>query len=172
MKKAKGQALGYVHALPPEEGNPPFIIVVDVGYTFEVYADFSRLGKTYSQFPDAQTYRIALKDLADETVRDRLAAIWLDPLGHRRRAPRTRARRTGAAQARRPLHTPGLHCGHRMALRKSRGASAASCRQGGMPIGKTPSLRVGEVYAETATAERNAHARAVAGFSEFFGATK
>jgi hypothetical protein len=80
MKKAKGQALRYVHDLSPAEGNPPFIIVVDVGYTLEIYADFSRLGKTYSQFPDAQTYRIALKDLADEKIRQRLGAIWLDPL--------------------------------------------------------------------------------------------
>jgi hypothetical protein len=56
------------------------VVVVDVGHTFELYADFSRLGKTYSQFPDAQSYRIALKDLSDEKIRQRLAAIFLDPL--------------------------------------------------------------------------------------------
>ncbi len=32
MKKAKGQAERYVRSLPADEGNPPFIIVVDVGY--------------------------------------------------------------------------------------------------------------------------------------------
>ena len=80
MKKAKGQAAGYVHALPAEEGNPPFVVVVDVGHTFELYADFSRLGKTYSQFPDALNYRIALKDLSDEKVRRRLSTLFEDPL--------------------------------------------------------------------------------------------
>ena len=44
MKKAKGQAERYVRSLPPSEGNPPFVLVVDVGHVIEVYADFSRLG--------------------------------------------------------------------------------------------------------------------------------
>jgi len=48
MKGAKGKAEWYVRSLPPEEGNPPFILVVDVGHLIELYADFSRLGKTYS----------------------------------------------------------------------------------------------------------------------------
>jgi len=76
MKKAKGQAERYVRSLPASEGNPPFILVVDVDHMIELYADFSRLGKTYSQFPDARSYRIALKDLAKEETRWLLARVW------------------------------------------------------------------------------------------------
>ena len=54
MQGARGQAEGYVRALPPSEGNPPFVVVVDVGHTFELYSDFSRAGKTYVPFPDAR----------------------------------------------------------------------------------------------------------------------
>ena len=81
MKGAKGKAEWYVRSLPPEEGNPPFFLVVDVGHVFELYADFSRLGKTYSQFPDARSYRIRLKDLAKDETRGLLARVWSDPLG-------------------------------------------------------------------------------------------
>ena len=42
MLEAKAQADQYVRALPPAEGNPPFVLV-DVGHTIERYADFSRL---------------------------------------------------------------------------------------------------------------------------------
>jgi hypothetical protein len=80
MKKAKGQAERYVRSLPADEGNPPFILVVDVGHVIELYADFSRLGKTYTPFPDVQSYRIHLEDLKDESIRQRLALIWTDPL--------------------------------------------------------------------------------------------
>ena len=80
MKKAKGQAERYVRSLPPEEGNPPFILVVDVGHTIELFADFSRLGKTYTPFPDIQSHRIALPSLADAKIRQRLANLWTDPL--------------------------------------------------------------------------------------------
>ena len=41
MLKAKAQAERYVRALPASEGNPPFVVVVDVGHTVELYADFS-----------------------------------------------------------------------------------------------------------------------------------
>ena len=80
MEAARGQAENYVRALPPAEGNPPFVVVVDVGHTIELYADFSRLGKTYTPFPDPLTHRIKLTDLADEAVRARLAKVWTDPL--------------------------------------------------------------------------------------------
>jgi hypothetical protein len=33
---------------PPSDGNPPFVIVVDVGHTIELYAEFTRLGKNVS----------------------------------------------------------------------------------------------------------------------------
>jgi hypothetical protein len=80
MTKARGQAEQYVRALPAIEGNPPFILVVDVGDTIELFADFSRLGKTYTPFPDIRSHRVKLTDLADPDVRARLAKIWTDPL--------------------------------------------------------------------------------------------
>jgi hypothetical protein len=45
----------------------------------EVFADFSGQGKNYSHFPDRQSYRIAMDDLRDSAVQDRLRAIWDDP---------------------------------------------------------------------------------------------
>ena len=56
-------------------------IVVDVGHTIELYSDFTRQGRTYIPFPDALTHRIKLRDLADETIRERLRLVWTDPLG-------------------------------------------------------------------------------------------
>ena len=80
MQAARGQAEQYVRALPASEGNPPFLIVVDVGHTFELYSDFTRAGKTYVPFPDARTHRIRLEDLRREEIRERLRAVWTDPL--------------------------------------------------------------------------------------------
>jgi len=80
MQAARGQAEQYVRALPASEGNPPFLIVVDVGHTFELYSDFTRAGKTYVPFPDARTHRIRLEDLRRAEIRERLRAVWTDPL--------------------------------------------------------------------------------------------
>jgi hypothetical protein len=80
MRRARGQAEQYVRALPAREGNPPFIVVVDVGHAFELFSDFTRAGKTYVPFPDARTYRIQLSDLAREDVRERLRSVWVEPL--------------------------------------------------------------------------------------------
>src|SRR5687768_33266 len=80
MTKARNQAERYVRALPADEGNPPFVLVVDVGHTIELYADFSRLGKTYVPFPDSQSHRLKLADLAKPEIRERLAKVWTDPL--------------------------------------------------------------------------------------------
>lgn len=79
MLKAKGQAEGYTRDLPVEEGYPPFLIVCDVGFCFDLYADFSGTGKHYAQFPDRDGHRLYLKDLADPAVRERLRLIWTDP---------------------------------------------------------------------------------------------
>ena len=80
--RAKGQAEAYVRSIPDD--NPPFVIVVDVGHSIELYSDFSRLGKTYVPFlgagRDPHSHRIYLKDLEDENIRARLAKIWTDPL--------------------------------------------------------------------------------------------
>jgi hypothetical protein len=79
MVKARGQAERYVRALPGNEPNPPFLLVVDVGHSFEVFADFTQAGKAYLPFPDPRTFRIRLEHLADEKVRQRLRLIWTDP---------------------------------------------------------------------------------------------
>ncbi len=80
MLNARRQAENYARALPVEHGWPPFILVCDVGHVIEIYADFSGQGKNYGQFPDRQSYRLYLEDLRVPAVRERLVAIWTDPL--------------------------------------------------------------------------------------------
>jgi hypothetical protein len=80
MVKAKAQAEGYARALPAAEGRPPFLIVVDVGYSLELFAEFTQSGGVYTPFPTPTTYRLALEDLRLPEVRDRLRAVWLEPL--------------------------------------------------------------------------------------------
>jgi hypothetical protein len=80
MLRARNQAEQYAKALPAAEGWPPFLIVVDVGYSIELFADFSGTGKAYVPFPDSLSHRIRLERLEAQLIRDRLRAIWLDPL--------------------------------------------------------------------------------------------
>ena len=79
MLKARNQADSYARAVSKEDGWPPFLLVVDVGNVIEVYADFSRQGQGYNQFPDGNRYRIMLDDLRNDDTRTMLAAIWDDP---------------------------------------------------------------------------------------------
>jgi hypothetical protein len=79
MEKARGQAERYVRALPASEPNPPFIVVVDVGHSFELFADFTQAGKAYLPFPDPRAFRIRLADLGDEKIRERLRLVWTNP---------------------------------------------------------------------------------------------
>ncbi|MGL5363520.1 MAG: class I SAM-dependent DNA methyltransferase [Bosea sp. (in: a-proteobacteria)] len=79
LLRARHQAESYAKALPVDEGWPPFLIVVDVGHVFELYADFSGTGKHYSQFPDTSRFRLGLNDLQRQDVRDMLKTIWTDP---------------------------------------------------------------------------------------------
>jgi len=79
MRAAREQAERYAKDLPPEHGWPPFLIICDVGYCFEVFADFSGQGKNYAHFPDRRGFRILLEDLHQQPVRDRLRAIWQAP---------------------------------------------------------------------------------------------
>jgi hypothetical protein len=93
MVQAKGQSERYAKALPADHGWPPFLLIVDVGYCIEVYADFTGTGKAYVQFPDRSGFRIMLDDLRDAAIRDRLRAIWddpksLDPAAHAAKATR------------------------------------------------------------------------------------
>ena len=80
MLAARGQAERYAKELPVEEGWPPFLVVVDVGHVIELFADFSRTGKHYTHFPDANSFRIKLDDLSNPDIADRLRQVWTDPL--------------------------------------------------------------------------------------------
>lgn len=77
LRSAKRQAENYAKALPEW---PPFLVVVDVGRSIELWADFARQGKAYVPFPDRARYRIGLEDLRDPEVRDRLRRVWTDPM--------------------------------------------------------------------------------------------
>lgn len=79
MIGAKGQAERYARSLPVDHDWPPFLIVTDVGYCLDIWADFSGTGRAYTQFPDRARYRIMLEDLRDPEVRERLRCIWTDP---------------------------------------------------------------------------------------------
>ncbi|MDO8375435.1 MAG: class I SAM-dependent DNA methyltransferase [Polaromonas sp.] len=79
LLRARAQAEGYARALPPEEGRPPFLLVVDVGNVIELYSEFTRSGATYTPFPDPRSHRIALTSLVNAEVRERLKALWTDP---------------------------------------------------------------------------------------------
>jgi hypothetical protein len=80
LLRARAQGEAYARALPAAEGRPPFVLVVDVGHVIELYAEFTRSGATYTPFPDSRSHRIALADLADAAVRERLRRLWTDPL--------------------------------------------------------------------------------------------
>ena len=79
MRDARVQAETYARALPASEGWPPFLIVCDVGRAFELYFDWSGMGKDYGPFPDRQSYRIDLLRLRDPEVQALFRAIWTDP---------------------------------------------------------------------------------------------
>ncbi len=112
LLRARAQAENYARALPAEESRPPFVVVVDVGHVIELYAEFSRSGATYTPFPDPRSHRIRLQDLADDAVRARLKAVWLDPLAldpTRRTARATRQIATDLARVAQSLegrHAP------------------------------------------------------------------
>ena len=80
MWRARGQAERYARHLPTNEPPAPFLLVVDVGHSIEVYADFTQAGRAYNHFPDPRNFRIRLADLREPAVRERLRRIWLEPL--------------------------------------------------------------------------------------------
>ncbi len=87
MADARLQAERYARALPAEHRAPPFLIVADIGRSFELYFDWAGNGRGYGPFPDERHYRIALADLSDATpiaglklsAADVLRAVWTDP---------------------------------------------------------------------------------------------
>ena len=80
MISARGQAEQYARALSATEGRPPFLVIVDIGHSIELYAEFTQTGGTYIPFPDPSTYRLSLHDLTDERHRETLQLVWTDPL--------------------------------------------------------------------------------------------
>ena len=80
LLNARNQAEGYARALSADEGRPPFLIVVDVGKTIQLYSEFSRTGGSYIEFPDPRSFSITLDQLAEPEIAERLRQVWLDPL--------------------------------------------------------------------------------------------
>ena len=84
MERARQQAQSYARNLPPDEirdGRPPFLVVVDVGRSIALYAEFTRTGGNYIPFPDPLHYRLDLADLLNDDTRELLRQLWLDPMG-------------------------------------------------------------------------------------------
>ncbi len=76
MQEAFGQARTYSDTIEPP---PPFVIVTDIGYCFDVYATFDGT-RNYRKFPDALSSRIFLEQLGREPqLLDTLRTIFTDP---------------------------------------------------------------------------------------------
>ncbi|MCC7268523.1 MAG: class I SAM-dependent DNA methyltransferase, partial [Caulobacteraceae bacterium] len=76
MARALEQARNYAGAL---DERPPFLVLVDVGRSIELWADFSGTGRRYAPYPDRERRRIELSQLRDPAVRRRLRAVWTAP---------------------------------------------------------------------------------------------
>lgn len=79
MADARLQAERYAHGLPDDHKSPPFLIVADIGRSFEIYFDYGGNGRGYRFYPDQQNYRIGFADLASEETRALLRDIWTVP---------------------------------------------------------------------------------------------
>lgn len=77
--RAHSQAERYIHALPTDEGRPPFLIVCDVGHSFDLYAEFSGTGGQYERFPDPRSHRFSLEKFHQQETRELFRKIWTDP---------------------------------------------------------------------------------------------
>ena len=75
MQEAFGQALQYARTL---DDPPPFVIVTDIGYCFDLYATFDG-SLDYRPFPDPRRSRLFLADLTQHV--ETLRAIFQDPEG-------------------------------------------------------------------------------------------
>jgi hypothetical protein len=67
MLRARGGAENYARHLPPEEGRPPFLVVIGVGNSSELHAEFSCTGGIHRPFPDLPSFCIPLDDPAADT---------------------------------------------------------------------------------------------------------
>ncbi len=80
MEAARNQAEGYARNLEAAEPPPPFVVVCDVGFCFDLFADFGGSGRLYRPFPDAGSNRLRLDALLQPETRELLAAVFEDPL--------------------------------------------------------------------------------------------
>ncbi len=74
MNAARGQALSYATTF---QKPPPFLIVVDIGHCFDLYASFEG-NQSYAPFPAPKQARISLADLGQHL--ELFRAIFTDPL--------------------------------------------------------------------------------------------
>jgi hypothetical protein len=79
MRGAYEQARNYAVNIPANRPGVPFLIVCDIGRAFELYFDWAGNGRGFEPFPDTQSYRVTLDQLADEKIRDLLRGIWTKP---------------------------------------------------------------------------------------------
>jgi hypothetical protein len=79
LERAYNQGRDYITSLPASHGRPPFLIVCDVGYSIDLYAEFTCTGGRYERFPDPKNHRILLADLHRPEIRERLRAVFTDP---------------------------------------------------------------------------------------------
>lgn len=79
MRDARAQAENYAKNLPGDHPPAPFILVCDIGRAFEIEFDYTGNGRGYGFFPDKQSYRIELPDLAKPEIARRLRNIWIAP---------------------------------------------------------------------------------------------
>jgi len=79
LERAYNQGRDYITSLPANHGRPPFLIVCDVGYSIDLYAEFTCTGGRYERFPDPKNHRILLADLHRPEIRERLRAVFTDP---------------------------------------------------------------------------------------------
>lgn len=77
MLDAYGQALGYARTM---DAPPPFVVVTDIGFCFDLYASFDGTGQ-YRPFPNAQQHRVHLGELAaNKAHRETLRVLFTDPM--------------------------------------------------------------------------------------------
>ena len=114
MLRARGQAERYARALAAAEGRPPFLVVVDVGHTIELYTEFTQPAAPTSRSPTRSRTASSSADLADPDVRERLprrldrSALARSGPPQRQGHPRDRrqARRTGQVARKPSKHHP------------------------------------------------------------------
>ncbi len=79
LERAYHQGRDYITHLPASHGRPPFLLVCDVGYSIDLYAEFTCTGGRYERFPDPAHHRILLTDLRRPEIRERLRLVFTDP---------------------------------------------------------------------------------------------